>query len=475
VSRVVGLTCFASHFHVVMHRHQDIRQEDIMDLRMMLELLSKRRQLRAQEHWTREQLEAHQTQALRLVREYAYTYSPFYQRFHKGLYDAPLQDLPVLTKALLMEHFDDLVTDRAIHLQDVKAYVANRRGDERFLGRYWVNATSGSSGHPGLFLVNRAEWLTMLASAFRAFEGAGIKITLTHRVKMAQIASTTPFHMSMQGGTTAQNWWLPIMNLAASERVETLVERLNAWQPDVILAYASLLRILADEQLAGRLQIAPRTVISGSEVLTQETRHRVVQAWGEVLFDMYGATECGLAAECDQHRGMHLMEDLVIVEVVDQDNRPVPPGVYGDKLLITVLFKRTQPLIRYEMSDSVRLSPDPCPCVRPFALIDDTQGRVEEVLSFPGRAGGSVNVQPLVFNRIMDTLPVSGWQVAQETDGLHVLLSGVRGELDDAALAETVRQALAKQEVVIPPVGVQRVTSIPKSATGKAPLIKSNL
>jgi len=100
----------------------------------------------------------------------------------------------------------------------------------------------------------------------------------------------------------------------------------------------------------------------------QETRRRVGQAWGEVLFNMYGATECGLAAECDQHRGMHLQEDLVIVEVVDQDNRPVPPGVYGDRLLITVLFKRTQPLIRYEMSDSVRLSPDPCPCGRPFVL-----------------------------------------------------------------------------------------------------------
>jgi phenylacetate-CoA ligase len=96
-------------------------------------------------------------------------------------------------------------------------------------------------------------------------------------------------------------------------------------------------------------------------------------------------------------------------------------------------------------------------------------------LSFAGVAGGSVKVHPLVFHRIMDTLPVSGWQVVQETDGLHVLLSGVRGALDDATLADTVQQALAKQEIVIPPVEVQRVTSIPKSATGKAPLIKSNL
>ncbi len=86
-----------------------------------------------------------------------------------------------------------------------------------------------------------------------------------------------------------------------------------------------------------------------------------------------------------------------------------------------------------------------------------------------------MKVQPLVFNRIMDTLPVSGWQVVQETDGMHVLLSGVCGTLDDERLASTVRQALAQQGAVIPPVKVQRVMSIPQNATGKTPLIKSNL
>jgi phenylacetate-CoA ligase len=318
-----------------------------MDSKMIIQLLAERRQLRAREHWTRKLLEDYQAQALRVVREDAYAHSPFYQQFHQGLYDAPLQDLPVLTKGMLMDHFDDLVTDRTLHLQEVQAYVANRRGDERFLGRYLVNATSGSSGHPGVFLANRAEWLSMLASAFRAFEWAGIKMKLTHRVKMAMLASTTPFHMSGQGGATLGNWWMPIMSLAASDPVASIVERLNTWQPEVLMGYASLLRILADEQLAGRLQIAPRTVLGSSEVLTEATRRRVVQAWGEVLFNLYSSTECGLAAECDQHRGMHLMEDLVIVEVVDQNNRPVPPGVYGDKLLITVLFKHTQPLISY--------------------------------------------------------------------------------------------------------------------------------
>ena len=114
---------------------------------------------------------------------------------------------------------------------------------------------------------------------------------------------------------------MPIVQLAASEPVTSIVERLNAWQPQALLAYASIIRLLAGEQLAGRLAIAPCTVISGSEVLTPEIRHRAGQAWGEVLFNMYG-TDCGaIGAECSRHRGMHLQEDLVIIENVDL-NRP---------------------------------------------------------------------------------------------------------------------------------------------------------
>src|SRR3989442_1104391 len=325
--------------------------EDTMDIHIILSLVAQMRQFHLRDHWTRQQLEAHQADALRSLREYTYAHSPFYQQFHRGLAVTPLHELPVLTKAMLMEYFDELVTDHAIRLEEVKTHVRNLTGDERFLGRYWVNATSGSSGHPGIFLFNRAEWITVLASFARAREWGGVKVNLTRRVKTATVASTTAFHMSTRINATAHNWLMPEIRLAASEPLETIVERLNAWQPEVLIAYASMARILADEQLAGHLQIRPRAVFTSSEVLTEETRRRIVQAWGERLFNQYAATESGsLAAEYDHPRGMHLMEDLVIFEVVDKDNHPVPPGVYGDKLLITVLFNQTQPLIRYELS-----------------------------------------------------------------------------------------------------------------------------
>src|SRR5215207_774218 len=123
-----------------------------MNTRIIVKVLWLRRQLRRRDRWTRRQLEEHQAHALRLLREYAYARSPFYQRVHAGLTDRPLHELPVLSKALLMEHFDELVTDRSLRLHDVEAHLATLQDDARLGGRYRVNATSGSTGRRGVFL-----------------------------------------------------------------------------------------------------------------------------------------------------------------------------------------------------------------------------------------------------------------------------------------------------------------------------------
>jgi len=376
-----------------------------------------------------------------------------------------------------MESFYELVTNPSVRLADVEAHVATLHGNERFRRRYWVASTSGSTGHRGLFLWNLVEWTTVLASYNRSFDWAGSRAGLTRRTKMAVVSSTTPWHQSARVGASVQSPWVPTLRLDSGDPVESIVERLNAWQPEVLVAYASMIRLLAEEQLAGRLHISPEFVFSASEVLTDRARRHAEAAWDKKPFDVYAATEtAGIASECDLHQGMHLFEDLVITEVVDEDNRPVAPGTYGEKVLVTVLFSRTLPLIRYEMSDSVRLSAYPyCPCGRPFALIDGVQGRVEDVLHFPATSGGQVTVQPALFHRVMDTVPASGWQVVQEPNGLTVLLSGVREGFADAALADSLRREVAAQGAIVPSVKVRRVSAISRTGAGKAPLIKAGV
>jgi phenylacetate-coenzyme A ligase PaaK-like adenylate-forming protein len=270
---------------------------------------------------------------------------------------------------------------------------------------------------------------------------------------------------------------VPTLRIDSGDPLESIVERLGSFQPRVLVAYASMAHLLAEEQLAGRLRISPSFTFGSSEVFTEQARRRVEEAWGKKPYEVYAATEpAGVASECEQHRGMHLYEDLIITEVVDENNRPVPPGIYGEKVLATVLFSRTMPLIRYEMSDSVRPASSPyCPCGRPFALIDGIQGRAEDVLRFPSTSGGQVSVQPIVFHRVMDTVPAGGWQVTEGPEGLTVLLSGVREGFADATLLGSLRQELQAQGAIVPPVKVRRVPNIPRTTVGKAPLIKSRV
>ncbi len=453
-----------------------------MDLQLILKLMNNLEQMRQHERWTRPQLQAYQAESLSRLREFAYAHSPFYQQFHNGLFDRPLHELPVLTKATVMEHFDELVTDQTVRLEDVRAHMATDREGKRFLDRYWVTATSGSTGKPGVFLFNRDEWVAFLASFGRAHEWAGVPMMPTHSMKMASVAALTsgsPWHASAQMAASAKSWWMrawmPMLSFDAAQPLEQIARQLNAWQPHLLTGYPSMMRILADEQLAGRLHIHPHMIIPGSEVLTDETRRRIEAAWGHLPFDGYGATEAGgwLAAETSDHTGLYLYEDNLIFEVVDEQYRPVPPGVYGDKVLITVLTSRTQPLIRYELSDSVRLAADTDSGNLPFARIDGIQGRTEDLLRLPGVSGGEVAVHPITFHHVLDSLPVSGWQVVQEVDGLRVLLSGGLNGANDSTLVDALTHGLAAQNVIVPPISVQHVNAIPKNATGKAPLIKA--
>ena len=446
-----------------------------MNIQLMLTLLETLKELRKHESWNRQQLEAHQARALQGLRQYAYERSPFYQKFHKGLFNHPLNELPVLTKAMMMEHFDELVTDRSLHLEEVRSSASQAEPGAPYQNRYWINATSGSSGHPGFFLFDESEWISVLASFARAQEWSGVKINLTHRQRMATVASISPWHMSSQVAATVKSWWRPSLRVPASQPLSKTLEQLNEWQPEVLVCYASMAGILAEEQVANRLHIQPEVVYSASEVLTAQTRKRAKEAWGNEPFNQYVSTEAAsIAAEHQSCRHMHFFEDLVIPEVVDEKYRPVPAGEYGAKLLITTLFSRTQPLIRYELNDSVRVSAGTHNCGLPFAVLEGIQGRVEDSLTLPAISGGEILIRPLVINRIMDIVPVSGWQLVEQADqGLVLLLTGARDGLTDEALVDQIRNSLAQEGARVPYIQIQRVPEIPKTASGKAPLIKA--
>jgi hypothetical protein len=102
---------------------------------------------------------------------------------------------------------------------------------------------------------------------------------------MAVVSSTTAWHQSAQVAATVRSPFVDSVRLDAAAPLPDLVTRLNDLQPDVLIGYASMIRVLADEQLAGRLRIAPRAVNSSAtdretdrqSVEPTRTRHRAVQ------------------------------------------------------------------------------------------------------------------------------------------------------------------------------------------------------
>lgn len=428
-------------------------------------LLRERARLRTHDGWSRDEVLAYQARRLVDLRELASARSPFYRQLHRGLGDAPLDALPIVTKATLMERFDDLVTDRDVHLAEVERYLTTASATDRFRGRYRVAATGGTTGRRGVFLADPHEWTQVLASYGRAYEWAGVAAGLTSRIRMAVISSTNPTHQSSIVGATVASRFVPTLRLDATTPLDEIVAALNAFRPDSLVGYASVLRILAEEQSAGRLRVSPRAVMSASEVLTTDTRERIRVAFGVPATNVYAATEtAGIASECRLGH-LHRYEDLVVTELVDDNDQPVPDGEFGARILVTVLFSRTQPLIRYELSDRVASAPG-LPGDLPFALLAGIEGREEEILTL-----GGVSVHPNVFHSALERLPVTGWQVIDEGGRLRVLLAGA-ATIDADATAAAVRRALARLGVVDVPVAADVVDAIPRTALGKAPLVR---
>jgi putative adenylate-forming enzyme len=454
---------------------------DEMSLTMIARIMWMRRQLRLHENWAPEQLYKHQACDLARLRSFTVAHSPFYQRLHRGLTQAPLGELPVLTKAALMDNFDTIATNRIIRLADLQAHLDGAHDDkanrgeadhsDQFAGRYWVAATSGSSGRKSIIPSDAQEWATIIASYARANEWAGIRASPLHPVSMAVISSTTPWHQSSRVATTVRSPFIGSHRLDAASPLPDVVARLNDVQPDVLIGYASMIRALSEEQLAGRLHIAPRAVNSSSEVLTAETRAMAARAWRLPPFNGYAATETGgIAAECTHHQGMHLFEDLVIPEVVDDAYRPVPSGQPGDRLLVTVLSSRTVPLIRYEMTDRTTLATEPCLCGLPFQLLQSIEGRSDDVLTMPSGTG-TIRIHPVVFHDALDLLDAAGWQVRQSDSGIDVLVATPGPGFDPSTTHAALRRALTTAGANLPPITIKRVATIPAGAAGKRPLV----
>jgi phenylacetate-coenzyme A ligase PaaK-like adenylate-forming protein len=256
-----------------------------------------------------------------------------------------------------------------------------------------------------------------------------------------------------------------------------LVAALNVQQPEVIVGAPGIWRALADEQLAGRLKIAPSAALFSSEATTADLRRRVRDAWGIEPVAGYAATEAPMiAASSPEHPELEIAEDVVVIEIVDEDHQAVPPGRPGAKVLLTNLINYAQPLIRYKLTDSVIESPLPNPAGRPWRCLLSVDGRTADILYFPKSDGTTVAVHPSVLGSAVAPLAEVGeYAFVYDAQGLHAQIVLTPGAVMDVPerLRAALKSAIASTGAVPPEIEVLPVPALRREPGGKLRLVRS--
>lgn len=363
-----------------------------------------------------ERIRTLQMNRLKKLVQYAKANSPYYQRLYADIKaDFSLADLPPTNKPELMAHFDDVLTDRAVSMQTVDAFTADLENVGRMLnGKYLIFKTSGSTGNPAVVLYDKqAVDVSSAVAAFRTFaRHEDYKAFMQHGKKTAGVFANYGFYLAcgmsryLQLKMPRQHTKITVdVNAPESE----ITRQLNEFMPSMLSGYPSNLALLADDP---ELRIKPDVIITGGELLTDEIRRKLSERFGCYVQTHYSCTEGGeIACECSEGH-LHINEDWVILEPVDQHNQPVGYGVRSDKVLITNLANFIQPFIRYELTDRVTVHNEPCRCGKPSCWLE-IEGRTDDILCF----AGNVKIAPMSLYKILEEIKsIRRFQLVQRSE-----------------------------------------------------------
>lgn len=415
-------------------------------------------------HWSREQLDVERRRRLRELVAVARERSPWHRRRlarfdAAALHEGELSQLPVMTKEDVMANFDDIVTDRRLTLSRVETHLAGLDATPRYLlERYQPVVSGGSSGVRGVFVYDWRGWASCYAGVFRYFT----RDFTARPISLAVVAAGSAAHVSRAIlHTFSDPATIRIHPVPITLPTRQIVSGLNDIQPEALVTYPSGLVQLVEAARAGELMIAPRCIITAGEPLTAELRRTAQSVFDARVLNWWVSTEAGpMGIGCGHGPWMHLSDDLIIVEPVDEDGRAVPAGVRSAKVLLTVLYNHALPLIRYELSDEVTVLEQECPCGSRHTLIEDVQGRRDDSFSYDG-----VVVHPHVFRSILGRARgIIEYRVIQTERGARI---EIRGDADHLELRSQLTGALTSLGVEDPDISIATASAFERQPTGK--------
>lgn len=389
--------------------------------------------------WSYERLRDFQNRRLRIIVRYAYAEIPAYRRLFDaaGLIPDDIRTVEDLPK---------LPITRREEMQENTAFVKRAR---------IVNTlyTGGSTGTSLRYFESRASAVVRWNAHLRGWRWNGFEYG---RDREAVIASA-------QGVIGEDRLTLTLTGDMAPASLERSVARLNAFQPQHLRGYVSSLYLLA-RYCQARDIVFPslRSINPISENLYDFQRETLEQAFQCPVFEEYCCNDGGACAwECDAHQGLHSCMERAIIEELDGE------------MIVTDLWNRAMPFIRYRNGDSVTFLRNQCPCGRQLPLIR-VRGRTNDIIITPA---GPLAATYLMFHGINYNDPKrfrSGFQAVQyvQKPGYCLEIYAVLNEWctrdDVAAFLSDVRAVATGMQV-----NLHEVADLPASPKGKRQFIRN--
>ena len=363
------------------------------------------RELERSQFLPRDELDRLQSQRLRRLLERAATRVPYYRALfaERGIdwreirAATDLARLPLLSKA------------------DIRAAADRLRADDA--GALSAASTSGSTGESLTFYLGRERVSHDVAAKWRATRWWGVDIGDPEVVLWASpIESGSQDRLRDLRDRLLRSHFIDARDLSEA-RVPHLLAQIERADPRMLFGYTSALARLAAFALQRGQQLhCPRlkVVFVTAAKLGEQQRANIRQVFGAPVADGYGGRDAGfIAHECPAGT-MHLTEEDLIVEIVDDDGAPLPPGESGE-IVVTHLASGDFPFIRYRTGDRGRLGSPTCPCGRTLRGLQAIEGRMNDMLV---GEGGRVMHHTGISNVLKDVAGLLNYKVIQEREDL---------------------------------------------------------
>lgn len=346
--------------------------------------------------------------------------SPFYRDLWAGLADDAWRTFPTVDKRAMMASFDRFTTIGVSReaAMSVALDAETHRDFSATINGHTVGLSSGTSGHRGLFLVSAREqtrWAgTILARAIPDLRPG-------HRVAFFLRANSRLYERT---SAAVQFRFFDLMQPLAD-----VIARLNDFRPRLIVGPPSLLGQLADAVERGALRVTPTRLISVAEVLEPHDRVRLERVFQAPVGEVYQCTEGLIAVTCASG-SLHVQEDVMILQtesITDDSSRVTP--------VLTDLWRRTQPIIRYRLGDVLRLDGTACRCGSTWRRIAAIEGRQDDLCWFLQSDDTLRVVFPDAIRRmvLLAADSIVEYRAEQHAPGaLHLLIDVAQGAQFDA-------------------------------------------